>query len=340
MERQYMLKSALTALAFESVHVANAPWTRWLKTRGLGLPWRKRSIAFATAALAVAPLFGQPSGEIEIRHDLKYATHDGVALAADYYVPKGPGKFPVVIAMHGGGWQLGGRTGFRFLGPYFAQRGIALFSIEYRLSKPGQPSYPKPVQDVRAAIQFVKYKADELKVDPQRVALMGASAGAHLAALAALAGDAAPFAAAYPGDPYATVNAKVKAVVAVFGVYDLVQHWNHELIARPRDQTLEKFLGTTPMDNRRVYFEASPINYAIRDNNQISFFLTWGTGDDMVSPSQSEDFLLALKQAEFFVRTAPVPGAPHYWIAAPIDEPGGYAGFVAPQIVRFLQQRL
>jgi hypothetical protein len=60
----------------------------------------------------------------------------------------------------------------------------------------------------------------------------------------------------------------------------------------------------------------------------------------MVSPSQSEDFLLALKQAEFFVRTAPVPGAPHFWLGSPIDEPGGYVGFVAPQIVRFLQQRL
>ena len=60
----------------------------------------------------------------------------------------------------------------------------------------------------------------------------------------------------------------------------------------------------------------------------------------MVSTSQAEDFLLALEQAEFFVRTAPVPGAPHYWLGDPIDEPGGYAGLVAPQIVRFLQQRL
>jgi hypothetical protein len=49
------------------------------------------------------------------------------------------------------------------------------------------------------------------------------------------------------------------------------------------------------MDNRRVYFEASPVNYVIRANNQVSFFLTWGTGNDIVSPSQSEDFLLALR---------------------------------------------
>ena len=282
---------------------------QWLESCGIRLlRWKRRSILLATAALIVVPLFGEALQEFETRRDVQYATHDGVALAGDYYVPKGPGRFPVLVAVHGGGWQLGERTLYRFWGPYLAQRGIALFAIDYRLSKPGQPSYPKPVQDVRAAIQFVRYKADDLKADPQRVALMGDSAGAHLAALTALAGDAAPFAGAYPGDPYATVNAKVKAVVAVYGVYDLVQHWNHELISRPRDQTLEKFLGTTPMDNRAVYFAASPINYAIRANNQMSFFLTWGTADDMVSTSQSEDFLLALKQAEFFVRTAPVPG--------------------------------
>jgi acetyl esterase/lipase len=305
------------------------------------LAWRKRSIALATAALAIAPLFGQPLREIEIRHDLKYATHDGVALAGDYYVPKGPGKFPVVIAMHGGGWQLGAKTEYQFWGPYLAQRGIAFFTIDYRLSKPGQPSYPKPVQDVRAAIQYVKYNADDLKVDPQRVGLMGDSAGAQLAALAALAGDAAPFAGAYPGDPYATVSAKVKAVVAIYGTYDLVQQWNHDLVTRPRDQIVERYLGTTPMDNRKIYFEASPINYAIRANNQVSFFLTWGTSDDIVSPSQSEAFLLALKQAEFPLGGGvPVPGAPHFWNSIPIDEPGSYLGFVAPQVARFLGQRL
>jgi acetyl esterase/lipase len=298
------------------------------------------ALTIAIVTCAGSPLFGEVLQDIDIQRDMRYATHDGVALLGDYYVPKGPGKFPVVVAMHGGAWQLGDRTSFHVLGEYLAHRGIALFSIEYRLSKPGQPSYPKPVQDVRAAIQFVRYKAVELKVDPERVALMGASAGAHLAALTALAGDAAPFAPAYPGDPYATVNARVKAVVAVYGVYDLVEHWNHELIARPRNQSVEYLLGTTPMDNRRVYFEASPINYAIRDNNRISFFLSWGTGDDMVATSQSENFLLALKQADFFVRTAPVPGAPHFWVGNPIDEPGSYTGFVAPQIVRFLQQRL
>ncbi len=140
---------------------------------------------------ALIPLFAlcavsaQPNG-IEIRRDLQYATHDDVALKGDYYSPKTPGRFPVVIMLHGGGWQLSSKDNFRYWGLYLVQHGIAAFDIEYRLSKPGQPSYPKPIQDLRAAIQFVRYKADELNVDPERIALMGASAGAHLAALTAL----------------------------------------------------------------------------------------------------------------------------------------------------------
>jgi hypothetical protein len=50
--------------------------------------------------------------------------------------------------------------------------------------------------------------------------------------------------------------------------------------------------------------------------------------------------LLALKQAGFFARTAVVPGAPHYWLSDPIDEPGGFSGFLAPRLVRFLAERL
>src|SRR5258706_11756233 len=74
--------------------------------------------------------------EVEIRRDLQYATHDGVALKGDYYVPKAAGKYPVLIAVNGGGWQAGARNGYQFWGPYLAQRGIALYTIDYRLSMP------------------------------------------------------------------------------------------------------------------------------------------------------------------------------------------------------------
>ena len=64
---------------------------------------------------------------------------------------------------------------------------------------------------------------------------MGDSAGAHLAALVALTGDSAPFAAGYSNDPYASVSTKAKVVVGVYGAYDLLAQWQHDQITRPRD---------------------------------------------------------------------------------------------------------
>jgi hypothetical protein len=95
------------------------------------------------------------------------------------------------------------------------------------------------------------------------------------------------------------------------------------------------------MEDPRRYFEASPVNYATFANNQIGVFLSVGTEDDLVNRrAQTDAFLLKLKQANFFVRTYIAQGAPHYWLSDPIEEPGSYSGFMAPRLLRFLQERL
>ena len=279
------------------------------------------------------------SDTIEIRSGLTYATHDGVALAGDLYLPKGAGPFPALVAVHGGGWQAGARNAFQHWGKYLAERGYVLFSVSYRLAKKGNKTFPQAVQDVLAAIQFVRGSAGEFKVDPERIGLFGASAGGHLASLAALSGDA--FRGGYPQDKHAAVSTKVKALAGVYGVYDLKEMWHRYGMQSPRENNIENFLGAPPMENPRLYFDASPINYATVANNQIGVFLSVGTEDDLVDRTKQNDaFLLALKQAGFFVRTCIVQGAPHYWLSDPIDEPGSYPGFVAPRLVRFLQERL
>src|ERR1700733_7828626 len=95
--------------------------------------------------------------DIETRANIDYARHDGVVLKGDLYAPKAPGKYPAIVAIHGGGWQQGSRESYRHWGPYLAARGYALFAAGYRLSRPGEPSYPGAVHDVRAAVQFVKH---------------------------------------------------------------------------------------------------------------------------------------------------------------------------------------
>ena len=279
------------------------------------------------------------SDSIDTRMGMTYATHDGVALAGDLYMPKGAGPFPALIGVHGGGWQAGVRSAFQHWGKYLAEHGYVLFSASYRLAKKGNKTFPQAVQDVLAAIQFVRGSAGEFKVDPERIGIFGASAGGHLASLAALSGDA--FTGGYPQDKHARVSAKVKALVGVYGVYDLKEMWHRYGMQTPRENNIENFLGASPMENPRLYFDASSINYATYANNQIGVFLSVGTEDDLVNRvTQTDAFLLALKQAGFFVRTCIVQGAPHYWLNDPIDEPGSYPGFVAPRLLRFLQEKL
>jgi acetyl esterase/lipase len=279
----------------------------------------------------------------EIRRGIEHARHDGVTLLGDLYLPAGAGRYPLLVAVHGGGWQVGTRDSYRHWGPWLAARDYALFAVDYRLATPREPSYPAAVHDIRAAVQFVKREAAALKADPARIALVGDSAGAHLAALVALAGETPLFAGAGAdgdGKP-ALFDTKVKAVVGVYGVFDLVQQWNHDLASRPDDPICEKFLGVAPTQNRRLYFDASPLSYATTENNATAFLLSWGREDDIVDhPMQSEVFLNALKQARFFARSVVMPGAGHFWMSDPLDETGSIPGHLAPRLLRFLAEKV
>jgi acetyl esterase/lipase len=269
---------------------------------------------------------------------IAYANHDGVELLGDLYLPNGVKSAPALVAVHGGGWVAGARNAFQYWGPYLAARGIAVFAISYRLATGGK-TFPHAVQDVLAGVQFVRGKAGAFGIDPQRIGLLGASAGAHLAALAALSGK--KFTGGYPQDAFAAIDTGVKALIGVYGIYDAVAMWTNYQVQGGRDNNFEKFMGASPMDNRQLYFDASPLSYATFANNKIGVFLVTGTEDTLVvAEEQTYPFELALKQAGFFVRPCIVGGAPHYWMNDPIDEPGSLTGFLAPRLMRFLAERL
>ncbi len=302
---------------------------------------------FKSCLAAILLVFAAPISTIAAeyavatRMKIQYVEHDGVKLTGDLYSPRGRDKAPVIVAIHGGGWQAGSPMTYQHWGPYLAKNGYAVFAISYRLSKPGTKSYPGAVYDVKAAVQYVRANAAELGVDPARIALMGDSAGAHLAALVALAGD--EFSTEYRNDPHALTASNVKAVVGFYGVYDMHAQWHHDQLSRPRDQITEKFLGASPMQSRRVYFDSSPTSYATlekREKTGTRFLLVHGTNDDIVDPqTQGLVFLNALKQAGFFARTVIIPGAGHFFTAWPV-EPGSYGAQAAPQILMFLEAGL
>ncbi|MBN9083026.1 MAG: alpha/beta hydrolase [Rhizobiales bacterium] len=299
--------------------------------------WRILPLAVAIVASAYT-VAAQAQSTVTTRNDITFAEHDQVKLIGDLYMPQGVQKAPILVAVHGGGWQVGDRKIYQNLGPYLAKNGYAVFAIEYRLNKPQVRSYPGAIYDTKAAIQYVRANAASLGIDPDRIGLIGDSAGGHLSALVALAGEEPLYSSEYRSDPNASVSSKVKAVVGFYGVYDMQAQWQHDLVTRPRDNIAEKFLGAAPYANRKVFFDSSPINYATVDKNGIRFLLIHGTDDDIVDPAtQSTAFLLALKQAGFYVRTVVVPGAGHFFVTDPVDDTS-FGGFAGPKIVRFLAE--
>jgi acetyl esterase/lipase len=268
---------------------------------------------------------------------LEFVRRGDQVLCGDLYLPSQANKAPCVIAAHGGAWQRGGPSSYHDIGPYLASKGIAVFAVTYRFAP--KAVFPAALHDVRAAVQFIRSKGAGLGIDPDRLALMGDSAGGHLAALTALAGDREDF-VGQADDAYKGVSTKVKVCAPVYGIYDLVAQWEYDQAFAPRGNFTETFIGLSGADDRFAYQLASPLNYVSRQNNKTAFFMAWGTRDDIVPPSlQSERLLAALKRADYYVRNATVD-AGHFWIHDPLHEANSFPGFVIPRLYRFLKEKL
>jgi acetyl esterase/lipase len=256
---------------------------------------------------------------IMLSRTLCYA--ETTSLHCDLHHP-GEKVSPVIIAVHGGAWKRNDRSTYAVIAPYLVSRGYAVISIDYRLVDGRQNLFPAARDDVRTAIDFIRANHAELQIDPDRIALMGDSAGGHLSALVALTAKA----------DY------IKAVVGIYGVYDMASQWFHDCGTRAENIT-EEFLGCSIADNRQLYFDASPLSYAVTSNKKPSFLIMWGSYDEVVDPEQSRNFVTALRLAGFYVRTFEV-SAPHFWIDDPIDEPDSISLAGARRIARFLDARL
>ena len=153
-----------------------------------------------------------PSGLIEARlsrslHAIEYARIKGVPLLFDASLPESAEAAAAVIIVHGGGWVRGDRhTDVQPLFAPLADAGIAWFSIDYRLAS-SVMDFGVAVADVQAAIHFIKARCDEYNIDPNRIAVIGESAGGQLAAMAILTGGS---------------KASVNAFVGLYTPSDLV----------------------------------------------------------------------------------------------------------------------
>jgi acetyl esterase/lipase len=238
----------------------------------------------------------------ELTTDVVYAEAGGVPLRYDHYRPKKvSGPAPAVVVVHGGAWTHGDPSQAAGNALRFARRGIATVSISYRLAPAHR--FPAALDDVRHGLRHVRAHANELGIDPDRLALLGLSAGAHLALLAHLAPGVPELAPELP-PALRDVSEEVRAVMLHYGPYDMARRrpgldgWD----------PIGDFLGERAADPAWIRL-ASPV--ALAANARAPVLLVHGTADQVVSHRESvrmhEALIAAGKAAELLL----LDGAPH-----------------------------
>jgi acetyl esterase/lipase len=251
-------------------------------------------LAGVTALFAADPA-------VSTSYDVPYTTAGGGELRLDITQPAmGDGPFPAVLVIHGGAWREGGREeNHRYLAD-LARRGYVAASPQYRFCP--KDTFPAQLEDVKAAVRFLRSNAKSLKVDPERIGAMGFSAGGHLALLLGLTGPADGFdGAASKGVP----SARVQAVVDFFGPADLSAKDFSET-ARGYVQCL---LGAPAAEKPELAAKASPVFYASAGDAPVLVFQ--GARDQLVPPSQAFELMEKLSAAGVAGKVEFILGAGH-----------------------------
>lgn len=225
---------------------------------------------------------------------------------ADVYspleIPAGK-RLPAVVIIHGGGWNDGVRDDRREIniGSTLARHGYIAMSIDYVLSHGKYEVWPTNLYDCKNAVRWLRRNAERLHVNPDRIGVIGGSAGGHLASMVALTG---PGDGLEPARPYPGVSDQVSCCVDMYGITDLT-------IYEPRAAMLGKKLSEAP----DLYRAASPMIYV--RSNAPPFLILHGTADKTVSPRQSELFAAVLEKAGVEHKLIMIEGAPHSFTLEP-----------------------
>lgn len=239
-----------------------------------------------------------------ILRDRAYRMTASGAMKLDVYLPpKRPvqagssGLLPGVLAIHGGSWIGGSKSEY---GPQLARltrHGYVVFAADYQLARPGKPSWPGALEDLREAIRWIRRHADKFLVDPNRLVVFGSGSGAHLALLLGT----------FPPDHEpGGISSRAQAVVSMYGPADLadlvtVRHLSND--------PARQLLGQDPPHWLARARAASPLEHVSRDDSPT--LLVHGTADRWVPLEQSQRMAESLSQAGVLNRLIVVPGARH-----------------------------
>lgn len=256
----------------------------------------------------------QPMPEgVKLEADIPYAGTDNQRQRLDMLLPETPkgGKLPVVVFIHGGGWQNGDKTGGRRqVSDLVASGEFAGVSVGYRLTD--QAHFPEQAYDCKAAIRWIRANAEKYGLDPDKIAVWGSSAGGHLVSLLGTSGDVKEL----EGDlgPNKGVSSRVSCVVNFYGPSELLtmgaqSQPGGRLSHDAPDSPEAKLVGGALQENKEKAKAASPITYVSKDDPP--FLNVHGDADPVVPYAQSEALHAALKKVGVSSTLVTVQGGGH-----------------------------
>jgi acetyl esterase/lipase len=282
-------------------------------------PLRRASIVALFALLYISPSAraqrdaapGRIDETIEVHLDIAYADTDHERQRLDLYLPKvrkTDQPLPVIAFIHGGAW-LGGdkRGGADPLRSFVASGRFAGVSIGYRLSQHAQ--WPAQIHDCKAAIRWIRAHAKEHNLDPERIGVIGGSAGGHLVALLGTSGGMEDL----EGDlgRHTDQSSSVTCVVDFFGPSDFltIADYPSNLDHAAADSPEARLLGGRIADKQDAARHVSPVTYV--SNDDPPFLIVHGTNDMTVPYNQSERLRDVLREAGVEVALISVEGGGH-----------------------------
>ncbi len=289
----------------------------------------KTSLLSLLFAAAVSASLAQDAGsEIEVVKDVPYLGSSR-NLSLDLYLPADSGKArPAVLIVHGGGWHGGDKAAKREqnIGTNLAKAGFVCASVNYVLARKQESFvenlrqvWPRNLQDCMTAVRWLRANAGRYRIDPEKIGAIGGSAGGHLVAMLAYAGDGDELDP--PDGPHAEHSCRIQAVVPMYGVYDLVA------LAEGRGMLEE--LGEADKDLCRA---ASPVSYL--NAGDPPALLLHGTRDTLVPVRQSKILHEALGAAKLSSELHVIKGAKHSFHLEPPQQD------LRPLVIDFFRRHL
>jgi acetyl esterase/lipase len=250
--------------------------------------------AFAATAAAAEP----------VQRDIEYARVGEQFLKLDLHLPKAANP-PLIVYVHGGAWRAGSKSDVPIT--KLLDHGFAIASVDYRLST--QAQFPAQINDLKAAVRFLRAKSEEFHIDTKRIAIVGSSAGGHLAALTGVTNGHATLEGNVGEHP--DQSSAVQCIVSLYGASNLqsILGQSTEFGLKMRVPALQLLLGAQPAEKPDLARLASPVAHL--DKSDPPLLLIHGDADPQMPPEQSREFAKAYEALKLPVQFIIIPGAKH-----------------------------